>query len=287
MSSSKLTMIGMYNYDPTLFDDISLPAGINKDILVPEILRQCGEFEILYPNLEFLKFMISNWSDKHYRTFEKWVQGLAEEFNPLHNYDRHEVYKDIRGSVENVTQNRRDINNSASSESGASHDVNNSVTNGTETESGSDHKESNSNSLSDTSTGSSNDTERKVSAYDASTYQPKEKEEGTSSGVGSGVSANNAVEDGRNSADKTSGAVSSSDGNTDHASNAFNSSDLTSNGSSDRNLNEVVQHEAHLYGNIGVTTSTQMLEDYLRVERWNIYEHVAEIFVDEFCIRIY
>ena len=259
MSSSKLTMIGIYNYDPTLFDDISLPVGINKDVLVPEILRQCGEFEILYPNIEFLKFMISNWSEKHRRTFEKWVEGLAEEFNPLHNYDRHEVYKDIRGSVENIVESKNDKNTSISSE--------------TNTENGTSHDENKSNSVSQTDTSSGSETERKVSAYDAATYQPKEKEESSSHGSGNGVSSNNGSNDGRTSSDGSS--------------NSFNSSDGASDGRSDRNLNEVVQHEAHLFGNIGVTTSTQMLEDYLRVERWNIYEHIAELFVDEFCIRIY
>lgn len=195
MSSSKLTMIGMYNYDNSLFDGITLPAGINKDVLIPEILRQCNEFEILYPNLDFLKAMIGNWSQKHYRTFEKWVEGLAEEFNPLHNYDRHEIYEDT----------------------------------------------SKDNSVSHTHTNSNSSTDRNVAAYDAGTMQPREGEKGSSSGSGSGTAAS------------------------DHS----------------------FKHEAHLYGNIGVTTSTQMLEDFLRVERWNIYEHIAELFVDEFCIRVY
>ena len=58
-------------------------------------------------------------------------------------------------------------------------------------------------------------------------------------------------------------------------------------GSAVNTSNDEVKHEAHLYGNIGVTTSTQMLEDFLRVERWNIYEHIADIFCDEFCIPVY
>lgn len=239
MSSSKLTMIGMYNYDNSLFDSITLPSGINKDVLIPEILRQCDEFEILYPNLDFLKAVIGNWSQKHYRTFEKWVEGLAEEFNPLHNYDRHEIYTDTKGSNEAVTETKEDRSNRSAQDANIS------------------------SSLSQTSTASSNENDRKVSAYDASTYQPKEKEEGKSSGSGNGVSSN------------------------ESHTNSLDQSDNTSNGRSDRNLNEVIQHEAHLYGNIGVTTSTQMLEDFLRVERWNIYEHIAELFVDEFCIRVY
>ena len=190
-----LSLIGLYNYDNTLFDGLTLPAGIDKDICVNEILRRCGEFELIYSDLDFNKSMIAQFGNKHNRTFTKWVEGLAEEFNPLHNYDRHEIYTDT-------------------------------------------HK---SNAVSNSATSTSSNADRKVSAYDASTMQPKENETSGGSGTGSAVNSSN----------------------------------------------DEVKHEAHLYGNIGVTTSTQMLEDFLRVERWNIYEHIADIFCDEFCIPVY
>lgn len=190
-----LTLIGLYNYDNTLFDGLTLPAGIDKDICINEILRRCGEFELIYSDLDFNKSMIAQFGNKHNRTFKKWVEGLSEEFNPLHNYDRHEIYTDT-------------------------------------------HK---SNAVSNSATSTSSNADRKVSAYDASTMQPKENETSGGSGTGSAVNSSN----------------------------------------------DEVKHEAHLYGNIGVTTSTQMLEDFLRVERWNIYEHIADIFCDEFCIPVY
>lgn len=43
----------------------------------------------------------------------------------------------------------------------------------------------------------------------------------------------------------------------------------------------------HTHGNIGVTTSTQMLEDYLRVQEWNLYEHITDVFLKEFVIPLY
>ena len=190
-----LSLIGLYNYDNTLFDGLTLPAGIDKDICVNEILRRCGEFELIYSDLDFNKALITQFGKKHNRTFTKWIEGLSEEFNPLHNYDRHEVYTDVHKS-------------SATSES--------------ETE-------------------TSSNADRKVSAYDATTMQPKENE--TSGGTGKGSASNSSKDE--------------------------------------------IKHEAHRYGNIGVTTSTQMLEDFLRVERWNIYEHIADIFCDEFCIPVY
>lgn len=64
-----------------------------------------------------------------------------------------------------------------------------------------------------------------------------------------------------------------------------NSVDVTSNLTSDGNVTR--HHSARLHGNIGVTTSTQMLEDFLRVEYWNIYEHIGDVFMQEFVIPIY
>ena len=50
---------------------------------------------------------------------------------------------------------------------------------------------------------------------------------------------------------------------------------------------EQTKHTAHLYGNIGVTTSAQLLKEFLDVERFNIYEQIADLFVDEFCVMVY
>ena len=47
------------------------------------------------------------------------------------------------------------------------------------------------------------------------------------------------------------------------------------------------QHNARLYGNIGVTTSQQMLQSELDIARWNMYEHIADLFASEFCIMVY
>ena len=46
-------------------------------------------------------------------------------------------------------------------------------------------------------------------------------------------------------------------------------------------------HRARLFGNIGVTTSQQMLQSELDIARWNMYEHIADLFCNEFCIMVY
>lgn len=51
--------------------------------------------------------------------------------------------------------------------------------------------------------------------------------------------------------------------------------------------NTTGKHKGHLYGNIGVTTSQQMLEAELEIATWNLVQHITDIFMKEFCIMVY
>lgn len=41
------------------------------------------------------------------------------------------------------------------------------------------------------------------------------------------------------------------------------------------------------HGNIGVTTSQQMLEAEIKIAKWNLYDNIAILFQNEFCIMLY
>lgn len=45
-------------------------------------------------------------------------------------------------------------------------------------------------------------------------------------------------------------------------------------------------HVGRLHGNIGVTTSQQMLQSELDIARFNLYEQIVDIFAKEFCILV-
>ncbi len=46
-------------------------------------------------------------------------------------------------------------------------------------------------------------------------------------------------------------------------------------------------HRGRIHGNIGVTTSQQMLEAELNLGYWNVYEKITELFLKEFVVPIY
>ena len=90
MATAKLTLIGLYNYDDTLFDGLTLPSDIVKDDFINCLLMKAGEFELLYPSTDFMKPAIEVWGKKWLHTFEKWVEGQKATWNPIENYDRYE-----------------------------------------------------------------------------------------------------------------------------------------------------------------------------------------------------
>ncbi len=102
MSSAKITMLGLETYlksnNQSLFDDIVIPASIDKDTLVNSILLESAEFEVLYSNPSFMHQAIQLWFRKWNRTFTKWMEALELKYNPLDNYDRTEEWSDKSGT---------------------------------------------------------------------------------------------------------------------------------------------------------------------------------------------
>lgn len=47
------------------------------------------------------------------------------------------------------------------------------------------------------------------------------------------------------------------------------------------------EHKGHIWGNIGVTTSQQMLQAQYDISEWNIIKHITDMFLQKFCIMVY
>lgn len=94
---AKITLIGLeqfLNPERSVFDNLILPDGIDKDTLVDTILLRCNEFELLYPDPEFMTAAVNIWGRKNYWTFDKWIKLINKEYDPLYNKDYYEEWKD-------------------------------------------------------------------------------------------------------------------------------------------------------------------------------------------------
>lgn len=86
-----LSILGLYQWDNTIFDAMVLPDQIDKDTLVNNILDECAELEVLYTNPDFIKNAIGYWSLKRYHAWEKLQTVLYENYEPFINIKRDEV----------------------------------------------------------------------------------------------------------------------------------------------------------------------------------------------------
>lgn len=280
---SKITLIGMYNFDNTLFDKLTFPDGIDRELAINRILNKSEEFELIYSDFDYLQDRIGIWGEIWSRTFSKWVEALNVEYDPLFNYDRHEIYTDTTNRVYEDKQDKAfdDAHNNIKSDNSNKTFEDSHIA--SRADSTTEESESFSNTV--TSSDTDSDTNKKVSAYDETDYSDRELEtsNAVSNQTGSGSSTGNVS--GTSNSNELSGNTGAENTNNNSVESGNISGTETNNTAG--NSNEITQHSAHLYGNIGVTTSQQMLKDQLDVVKWNLYEHISDIFIDEFCILVY
>lgn len=82
-----LSIQGLYEYDNTLFQGLQLPTGLSQEAVINEILLQCAELEIVYPNIDIMKLAITTWSIANQYTWEKLYDTMVVEYNPIWNVD--------------------------------------------------------------------------------------------------------------------------------------------------------------------------------------------------------
>lgn len=193
-----MTVEGLYNYKDTLFNEFTVPHGMDKQIAIDTICMRSREMEVLYPNLEFFAMRIGMWSRKHQYNWKKLYDTMLLEYNPIENYDRMEEWTD------------------------------------TDTESGSN------------------------------TFKNEILNSGTVTEQNTAFNA----------------------GLADHAK-EISDNDTTNNGSGTDKRDATHSRSGRAHGNIGVTTSQQMIESERKVALFNIYDIIAESFVENFCLMVY
>lgn len=90
-----LSILGMYNYDNSIFDELQLPESINKTDFVQNLCLNYAELEILYSQPEILKNAIGMWSRIQLPNWKKLEESTQYKYNAIENYDRQEDWKDI------------------------------------------------------------------------------------------------------------------------------------------------------------------------------------------------
>lgn len=173
--NSSMSIYGMLTYRPDIFDKVEFPDGVIKDTAINQIVIKCADMELLYPDADFMKEALTQWSVAMTDVFQKMYDTTTLVYNPIWNKD------------------------------------------GTITE--------------DIETGAESENTSSVKGFNSSSWADHTKGSGTASGT--------------------------------------------------------ERRTRKEQGNIGVTTTQQMLREEREVSLFNIYDFIADDFKQKFCLMIY
>lgn len=117
-----MSIVGMYNTDNTIFDNFSVPAGnpsdpdnpipaANKSVAIGKIILDCAELELIYSDIDFLKFAIANWSLVNKNKWDKLWYTENVSYDPIANVDALETETHNLTYDRNLTYGRDDKGN--------------------------------------------------------------------------------------------------------------------------------------------------------------------------------
>lgn len=234
-----LDLMGIYNYDPTILDLMQIPAAIDRQTLIDNLIMETAEMEILYPNATFLKQAIGSWSAKNLHVWEEKYDTTQYEYNPIWNKDGTVIELETRNLAgsDHTTDNTDRIDNLQ--------DKNTRNTTDTETR-----------NLNDSNTHS-------VYGFNSSTAAPESKDEGTQGGTDTiaHTGADTLDHTGRQDIDRTFQKNTTDTG--------------------------TVKHERTEQGNIGLTSTQELIEKQRAVVDYNVMDIIIKDFIQRFCIGVY
>lgn len=114
-----LSILGLYNYQPAIFDSLTIPTSVDRATLIDNIIMEAAELELLFPNADILGRLIGNWSKTRLAAWNRMIGALDAEYNPIENSDRYEDHledytRDLKESAD-YNRNLTDSGNSNSS----------------------------------------------------------------------------------------------------------------------------------------------------------------------------
>lgn len=284
---SSVSVMGLYNYDPTLFANMEFPTGFTTqeaDNLINSIIMETAELEVLYSSPVFMKTIIGVWSKKELPTWNRIYAAAQAEYNPIENYDRQETSSDTATASRQHSGTDTTTNTGTDTVTNSGKDT--TQLSGTDTSSTTVDNDVSRGGTDATRYSGSDVTTNRVAGFDSNTLVNKEdsttaygKVESITHGetIATDETVTGSLTHGQKS-ELTHGHVEATQhGLTQAMQHGEKIEDSTSN-----------SHTSRIHGNIGVTTSQQMLEQELEVApKLNITNYIVDSFKKRFCLLVY
>lgn len=250
-----LDLIAMYNYDNTILDLMQIPEALDRQTLIDNLLMESAELEILYPNGDFLKQAIGTWSTKNVHVWEELYDTTQYDYNPIWNKDGTVIDLETRNLAgsDHTTDNTDRIDN-----------LQDKNTRNFEDKNTRDYEDKETRDLDDSNTHS-------VYGFNSNTDAPESKDVGEQNGTDTinhtGTDTFNHTgtdtmdHTGRQDIDRTFDKATTDTG--------------------------TVKHERTEQGNIGLTSTQELIEKQRDVVLFNIMDVIIKDFIQRFCIGVY
>lgn len=295
--------MGLYNQDPTVLDLMEFPedfTAAQKQNVKENILVECAELEFLYPAPLVAKNIIGIWSKKEVPYWDRVYKASLLEYNPIENYRRNET--------ETIEDGRTEEHSGTDRNTASGSDALARTGSDTDTESGSETfkktgTEENAAGGSNTTTGTSSSTDthsgsdtvlNKITGFDSNTLVSHDESDTTYGHViRNSANGSNTESFGRTDTVTHNTTDTTTFGKIDTL--QHNTTDTTTYGKTDTFLHgEKIEHEGssersvEAYGNIGVTTSQEMLTQEMEIAKIiQVVPIIIESFKNRFCLMVY
>lgn len=240
-----------------LFSGVTVPAPLNAETVKNAIMIRSGLMTPLYLEPEVFQACIKHWFTAKQWTIEHLIKVIEADYNPIDNYNRKETYKETTTGSDTLTMQGGNKQTNSGKDTTAHSGTDSTEHSGTDT----------------TAHSGTDTTTEEISAENVSTYSPDSKsslQHGESIGVTHGESID--LTHGEQ-IDLTHGHVITDE--------YQNRKDIT-------NYDKINTRESDIRGNIGVTTTQQMIEQELELLRhFDIYGWIADQFENDNMLLIY
>lgn len=82
-----LSFLGLYNYDSTVFNELRVPTGVNKETVVNNLMLSTNTLSVVYPNPDTLKAALGMFSEMMMPTWQRAYDALQIQYEALYNMD--------------------------------------------------------------------------------------------------------------------------------------------------------------------------------------------------------
>lgn len=245
-----LSLMGMYEYDHTILDFFHYPdkwETVDKDVFVNKLLLDTAELELLYPDADIFKTAIKYWSAAEVQNWNKLYNTTVLDYNPIWN--KNGTVTEIEKHIKN--NNYTDVTDGTIADHSVTKGNQNTETSGNE------------------KTNTTNNTNEKDYVF--------------------GFNSEYGAQSGQTVTDDT-GSTNTDRSENSKTNNSANTDATTTNNTNfkhDEKENIDREYTRTEQGNIGITTTQQMINEEREVDKFNLMDYIIDRFKQRFCLLVY